>query len=77
MLMGHNFDRSNKADRLHIERKRKEHEARERLNKAAPALLDACKDMKRALDNCPGTFNYNPVIEDRLAAAIAQAEKEG
>ena len=38
-------------------------------------LLEACKDLIKALNNCPGEFNYDPKIEDRARQAIAEAEK--
>ncbi len=41
---------------------------------AAPDLLKACKGLVAVLMDCPGTFNYDPAVEDAAAAAIAKAE---
>ena len=39
-------------------------------------LLEACKNLLTALDNCPGEFNYSSAVEDAAGAAIAAAQKE-
>lgn len=39
-------------------------------------LVDVCRDLLTALDNCPGEFNYDPDIEDRAKAVVALAEKK-
>lgn len=81
MNHGHSFDRNNKADKLHIERKRKEREKRERIEKAAPALLEACKNMVKQFkiytSHYASHFDYEKCWEIIQArAAIELAEKE-
>ena len=48
---------------------------KEALSRQRDQLLAACKELTDALNNCPGSFNYDPKIEDRAKAAIEQAEK--
>ena len=72
MNHGCHFDRMNKADRLreqrNVERARKKHEARERLNEAAPVMLEALKQTLSCIDD--------DRIRIIVIAAIALAEKE-
>lgn len=37
-------------------------------------LVEACKNLLTALDNCPGEFNYSSAIEDTARAAIAKVQ---
>jgi hypothetical protein len=36
-------------------------------------LYEAAKTMLKCLENCPGTFNYHPAIEDNLRKALSNA----
>ena len=83
----YHFDRMNKADRLreqrNVERARKKHEARDRLNEAAPALLEAAKELlfwSRVVDTSekPTDKEINKMLDAQslCQAAIAQADKE-
>jgi len=76
MNHGDKFDRANKADKLYIERKRKEREARERLNEAAPAMLAALQAWVLTLNVHPTerTYYINKAKE-LTRAAIELAEK--
>ena len=93
MNHGYCFGRETKADRLHRqrfqERERKEREARERLNKAAPALLEACEAQHKAIDKLFALLisirgDYLPTKSGQPwrafqqgVAAIALAKEEG
>ena len=37
-------------------------------------LLEAAKNLLKALENCPGSFNYNTHFEDKLREAIISVE---
>jgi len=39
-----------------------------------PEMLEVLKELIKALDNCPGNFNYSPLIEDKARLIIAKAE---
>ena len=70
----YHFDRMNKADRLreqrNVERARKKHEARDRLNEAAPVLLEAIKQIQIL------NANKDSGIDWLCIGAIKLVEKE-
>jgi len=69
MNHGHHFDIAlSEEHKAEQKRKQEERKARERLEKAAPALLAACENALKK--------SHNPEVEKILVAAIALAKPE-